>query len=76
MVFEFEKGVEIVVERERVLTDVGRRVHCNGIGRSERLGGTASNIIGNIRQQNQWVEFDPANRRVGFGKADCSRSVV
>ena len=75
MVFEFEKGVEIVVEKERVLTDVGRRVHCIGIGRSDRLG-IASNIIGNIHQQNQWVEFDLANRRVGFGKADCSRSLV
>ena len=75
MVFEFEKGVEIVVEKERVLTDVGRRVHCIGIGRSDRLG-VASNIIGNIHQQNQWVEFDLANRRVGFGKADCSRSLV
>ena len=75
MVFEFEKGVEIVVEKERVLTDVGRRVHCIGIGRSDRLG-IASNIIGNIHQQNQWVEFDLANRRVGFGKADCSRALV
>ncbi|KAK4602430.1 hypothetical protein RGQ29_011470 [Quercus rubra] len=75
MVFEFEKGVEIVVEKERVLTDVGRRVHCIGIGRSDRLG-VASNIIGNIHQQNQWVEFDLANRRVGFGKADCSRALV
>ena len=56
MVFEFEKGVEIVVEKERVLTDVGRRVHRIGIGRSERLV-AASNIIGNIHQQNQWVEF-------------------
>lgn len=75
MVFEFERGVEIVVEKERVLTDVGRRVHCIGIGRSDGLG-AASNIIGNIHQQNQWVEFDLANRRVGFGKADCSRSIV
>ena len=54
--FEFEKRVEIVVEKERVLTDVGRRVHRIGIGRSERLV-AASNIIGNIHQQNQWVEF-------------------
>lgn len=75
MVFEFEKGVEIVVEKERVLTDVGGRVHCIGIGRSDGLG-APNNIIGNIHQQNQWVEFDLANRRVGFGKADCSRSVV
>ncbi|KDP25802.1 hypothetical protein JCGZ_22524 [Jatropha curcas] len=73
MVFEFEKGVEIVVDRERVLANVGNGVHCVGIGRSEMLG-AASNIIGNFHQQNLWVEFDLANRRVGFGKADCSRS--
>ncbi|KAG5081218.1 hypothetical protein JHK86_005283 [Glycine max] len=71
--FEFEKGVEIVVPKERVLADVGGGVHCLGIGRSERLG-AASNIIGNFHQQNLWVEFDLANRRIGFGVADCSRS--
>ena len=74
MVFEFDKGVEIVIEKGRVLADVGGGVHCVGIGRSEMLG-AASNIIGNFHQQNLWVEFDIANRRVGFGKADCSRSV-
>ncbi|TKY56685.1 Aspartic proteinase PCS1 [Spatholobus suberectus] len=72
VVFEFERGVEIVVPKERVLAYVGGGVHCVGIGRSERLG-TASNIIGNFHQQNLWVEFDLANRRVGFGEADCSR---
>ncbi|CAJ1970867.1 unnamed protein product [Sphenostylis stenocarpa] len=71
--FEFEKGVEIVVPKERVLADVGGGVQCVGIGRSERLG-AASNIIGNFHQQNLWVEFDLANHRVGFGEADCSRS--
>ncbi|KAK3000914.1 hypothetical protein RJ639_021938 [Escallonia herrerae] len=74
MVLEFEKGVEIVVTKERILDDVGGGVHCLGIGRSEALG-VPSNIIGNFHQQNLWVEFDLANRRVGFGKADCSRSV-
>jgi len=74
MAFEFEKGVEIVVEKERVLAEVGGGVHCIGIGRSDMLG-AASNIIGNFHQQNIWVEFDVANRRVGLGKADCSRSV-
>ncbi|OAY60539.1 aspartic proteinase PCS1 [Manihot esculenta] len=74
MVLEFEKGVEIVIDKEKVLADVGGGVHCVGIGRSEMLG-TASNIIGNFHQQNLWVEFDLANRRVGLGKADCSRSV-
>ncbi|XP_019439498.1 PREDICTED: aspartic proteinase PCS1-like [Lupinus angustifolius] len=72
MVFEFEKGVEIVVPKERVLADVGGGVHCVGIGNSDKLG-AASNIIGNFHQQNMWVEFDVANRRVGFGRADCSR---
>lgn len=72
LVLEFERGVEIVVPKERVLADVGGGVHCVGIGRSERLG-AASNIIGNFHQQNLWVEFDLANRRVGFGAADCSR---
>ena len=74
MVFEFEKGVEIVVERERMLADVGGGVQCLGIGRSEMLG-AASNIIGNFHQQDMWVEFDVVGRRVGFGRADCSRSV-
>lgn len=72
MVFEFEKGVEIVIPKERVLADVEGGVHCLGIGRSERLG-APSNIIGNFHQQNLWVEFDLANHRVGFGEADCSR---
>lgn len=74
MVFELGKGVEIVVAKEQILADVGGGVRCIGIGRSDRLG-AASNIIGNFHQQNLWVEFDLANRRVGFGKADCSRSV-
>ncbi|KAF5769345.1 putative nepenthesin [Helianthus annuus] len=74
MVFEFGKGVEIVISKDRVLDDVGRGVSCLAIGRSERLG-VPSNIIGNFHQQNQWVEFDIVNRRVGFGGADCSKSV-
>ncbi|XP_054798500.1 aspartic proteinase PCS1-like [Prosopis cineraria] len=73
MAFEFEKGVEIVIPKEQILADVGGGVKCVGVGRSDRLG-AASNIIGNFHQQNLWVEFDLANRRVGFGKADCSRS--
>lgn len=73
MAFEFDKGVEIVAPRERVLADVGGGVHCLAIGRSNMLG-AASNIIGNFHQQNLWVEFDLVRRRVGFGKADCSRS--
>ncbi|XP_057442010.1 aspartic proteinase PCS1-like [Lotus japonicus] len=73
MVLEFEKGVEIVIPKERLLADVGGGVHCVSLGRSERLGG-AANIIGNIHQQNHWVEFDLVNHRVGFGVADCSRS--
>ncbi|KAJ4837943.1 hypothetical protein Tsubulata_015658 [Turnera subulata] len=75
LAFEFEKGVEIVVEKERVLSDVGGGVHCLGIARSEMVG-AASNIIGNVHQQNLWVEFDLGGRRIGFGKADCSRSSV
>ncbi|KAI3451316.1 hypothetical protein Pfo_007981 [Paulownia fortunei] len=74
MVFQFEKGVEIFINKERILDDVGGGVHCIAIGRSESLG-VASNIIGNFHQQNLWVEFDLINRRVGFGVADCSRSV-
>ncbi|KAK9271970.1 hypothetical protein L1049_002337 [Liquidambar formosana] len=73
MVLELDKGVEIAVGKERILADVGGGVRCLGIGRSGMLG-VASNIIGNFHQQNLWVEFDLANRRVGFGKADCSRS--
>lgn len=73
MAFEFAKGVEILIPKEQVLADVGGGVKCVGIGRSDRLG-AASNIIGNFHQQNLWVEFDLANRRLGFGKADCSRS--
>ncbi|GKV20282.1 hypothetical protein SLEP1_g30434 [Rubroshorea leprosula] len=74
MVMEFEKGTEIVIAKENVLADVGDGVHCVGIGRSGMLG-IASNIIGNVHQQNLWVEYDLANRRVGFGKADCSKAV-
>ncbi|KAL3525029.1 hypothetical protein ACH5RR_013401 [Cinchona calisaya] len=74
MVLEFEKGVEILINKERIMDDVGNGVHCLGIGRSQSLG-VASNIIGNFHQQNVWVEFDLANRRVGFGKADCSKSL-
>ncbi|CAI9110259.1 OLC1v1010253C1 [Oldenlandia corymbosa var. corymbosa] len=74
MGLQFEKGVEIVIPKERILDDVGGGVHCLGMGRSESLG-VASNIVGNFHQQNMWVEFDLANKRVGFGKADCSKSV-
>ncbi|KAJ0099894.1 hypothetical protein Patl1_21172 [Pistacia atlantica] len=73
MVLEFDKGVEIVIPKERMLANVERGVHCVGIGRSDMLG-IPSNIIGNFHQQNLWVEFDLTNKRVGFGKADCSRS--
>ncbi|XP_065848778.1 aspartic proteinase PCS1 [Euphorbia lathyris] len=72
MVFEFDNGVEIVVDRDRVLSTVDRGVHCVGIGRSEILG-AASNIIGNVHQQNLWVEFDVGNHRMGFGRAECSK---
>ncbi|XP_051140934.1 aspartic proteinase PCS1-like [Andrographis paniculata] len=72
--FEFENGVEILVRKENVLDDVGGGVHCVGIGRSGSLG-VASNIIGNFHQQNLWVEFDLIGRRVGFGEADCSKSL-
>ncbi|KVF67867.1 Aspartic peptidase [Cynara cardunculus var. scolymus] len=74
MVLEFKMGVQVVIQKERMLDDVGRGISCLGIGRSERLG-VPSNIIGNFHQQNQWVEFDIVNRRVGFGGADCSKSV-
>ncbi|XP_010271361.1 PREDICTED: aspartic proteinase PCS1-like [Nelumbo nucifera] len=73
VVLEMEKGVEIVVEKEKVFTDVGSGVHCLSIGRSQLLG-VESNIIGNVHQQNLWVEFDLVNRRVGFGRAECNMS--
>lgn len=74
LAFEFGRGVEILVEKQRLLINVGGGVHCVGIGRSSMLG-AASNIIGNVHQQNLWVEFDVINKRVGFSKADCSRSL-
>ncbi|KAH6803765.1 Eukaryotic aspartyl protease family protein [Perilla frutescens var. frutescens] len=74
MAFEFDKGVEITINKERILDDVGSGVHCVGIGRSEALG-VASNIIGNFHQRNLWVEFDLVHRRLGFGAADCSKAV-
>ncbi|KAM7278309.1 hypothetical protein ACFE04_005443 [Oxalis oulophora] len=74
MAFEFDGGVQILIEKERVLADVGHGIHCVAIGRSNMLG-AASNIIGNFHQQNLWVEYDLTNKRIGFGKADCSRSV-
>ncbi|XP_016450039.1 aspartic proteinase PCS1-like [Nicotiana tabacum] len=70
MTLEFENRVEIMINKEKMLDDVGGGVHCIGIGRSDSLG-IASNIIGNFHQQNLWVEFDLSNRRVGFGKAEC-----
>lgn len=70
MTLEFENGVEILINKEKVLDDVGGGVHCVGVGKSESLG-IASNIIGNFHQQNLWVEFDLSNRRVGFGKVEC-----
>ncbi|KAG6606986.1 Aspartic proteinase PCS1, partial [Cucurbita argyrosperma subsp. sororia] len=73
MWFKFENGVEILVgEGEGLLTEVEKGVMCVGIGRSDRLV-TESNIIGIIHQKNMWVEYDLANKRVGFGEAECSR---
>ncbi|KAG6606984.1 Aspartic proteinase PCS1, partial [Cucurbita argyrosperma subsp. sororia] len=72
MWFQFENGVEILVGKgEGLLTVVEKGVKCVGIGRSGRLG-TESNMIGNVHQQNMWVEYDLANKRVGFGGAVCS----
>ncbi|KAK4747619.1 hypothetical protein SAY87_014205 [Trapa incisa] len=73
MVFEFINGVEIVVPSSRTLAEVEGGIHCMAVGMSSMLG-AASNIIGNIHQQDMWVEFDLTNRRIGLGKADCSRS--
>ncbi|KAG5607239.1 hypothetical protein H5410_028731 [Solanum commersonii] len=74
MTLQFENGVEILINKERMLDEVEGGIHCVGIGRSESLG-IASNIIGNFHQQNLWVEFDLRNRRVGFGKGECSMQV-
>ncbi|KAF3638009.1 putative centromere protein V-like [Capsicum annuum] len=74
MTLQFENGVEILINKERMLDEVEGGIHCVGIGRSETLG-IASNIIGNFHQQNLWVEFDLRNRRVGFGKGECSTQV-
>ncbi|CAI9777670.1 unnamed protein product [Fraxinus pennsylvanica] len=74
MVFQFENGIDILINKERVLDDVGGGVHCIAIGRSSLLG-TSSNIFGNYHQQNRWVEFDLVGRKVGFGAADCSKLV-
>ncbi|XP_047315599.1 aspartic proteinase PCS1 [Impatiens glandulifera] len=73
LVFEFEKGVEISIGKEKVLNDVGGGIHCVGISQSSFLG-IASNIIGNVHQQDLWVEYDVVNRKVGFGRAVCSGS--
>ncbi|KAK4359993.1 hypothetical protein RND71_022222 [Anisodus tanguticus] len=70
MTLEFENGVQILVNKDKMLDDVSGGIHCVGIGRSETLG-IASNIIGNFHQQNLWVEFDLSNKRVGFGKVEC-----
>ncbi|XP_073289089.1 aspartic proteinase PCS1-like [Primulina huaijiensis] len=75
MSFEFDNGLEILTNKERILDDVGDGIHCVGIGRSESLG-VASNIIGNFHQQNHWVEFDLIRKRVGFGVADCRRAGI
>ncbi|CAN4097335.1 unnamed protein product [Withania somnifera] len=74
MTLQFENGVEILINKGRMLDEVESGIHCVGIGRSESLG-IASNIIGNFHQQNLWVEFDLRNRRVGFGKGECSMQV-
>ncbi|KAK4353940.1 hypothetical protein RND71_026134 [Anisodus tanguticus] len=74
MTLQFENRVEILINKERMLDEVESGIHCVGIGRSESLG-IASNIIGNFHQQNIWVEFDLRNRRVGFGKGECTRQV-
>ncbi|KAL6582780.1 hypothetical protein OROMI_004858 [Orobanche minor] len=74
MVFQFENGVEILISKDRVMDHVGGGIHCVAVGRSESLG-IAGNIIGNFQQQNLWVEFDLIKRQVGFGIADCSRSI-
>ncbi|KAL6552028.1 hypothetical protein OROGR_008182 [Orobanche gracilis] len=74
MVFQFENGVEILINQDKVMDYVGGGIHCVAIGQSDSLG-IANNIIGNFQQQNLWVEFDLIKRRVGFGVADCSRSI-
>ncbi|KAG6607572.1 Aspartic proteinase PCS1, partial [Cucurbita argyrosperma subsp. sororia] len=62
---------EVLQQGEGLLTEVEEGVKCVGIGRSDRLV-TESNIIGNVHQQNMWVEYDLSNKRVGFGVAKCS----
>ncbi|GAA0183037.1 protease [Lithospermum erythrorhizon] len=69
MVLEFEKGVEVLISKDKLLDNFGG-VYCFGIGRSQSLGAT-SDIIGNFHQQNLSVEFDFKGKRVGFGKDNC-----
>lgn len=71
---EMTNGVDIAMEGQRALYGVGGGVTCLGIGSSQMLG-VESNIIGNFHQQNMWVEFDVLNKKVGFGKADCTTTL-
>ncbi|CAH9106138.1 unnamed protein product [Cuscuta europaea] len=75
MSLEFDNGVEIFIPADRIADDITENVSCLGIGTSDLLPDDR-NIIGNFHTQNLWVEFDLNRRRVGFGKADCSRALV
>ncbi|RWR75080.1 aspartic proteinase PCS1-like protein [Cinnamomum micranthum f. kanehirae] len=71
---EMGQGVEIVMDGQKALVGIGGGISCLSIGSSQLLG-VESNIIGNYHQQDMWVEFDVVNRKVGLGKADCSKAL-
>ncbi|EOA25935.1 hypothetical protein CARUB_v10019316mg [Capsella rubella] len=62
------EGAELTVSGQKLLYPVpgsGSKKYCFTFGNSEPAG-IESFIIGNLHQQNVWVEYDLAHKKIGF----------
>ncbi|CAN6478206.1 unnamed protein product [Victoria cruziana] len=72
VVLLFDGGVELRVERDKLLAELEPGLWCFTFGGTD-LVGLRSTIIGTYHQQDVWVEYDIDRAAVGFAPADCSK---
>ncbi|GLJ17018.1 hypothetical protein SUGI_0294450 [Cryptomeria japonica] len=69
---DFDGGASFRPDVDNYFIDAAPDIKCLGIlGSSSPLG---LNVIGNIMQQNFFIEFDRRNSRLGFARTDCSKN--
>uniref|UniRef100_A0A5K1FXB9 Peptidase A1 domain-containing protein n=2 Tax=Nymphaea colorata TaxID=210225 RepID=A0A5K1FXB9_9MAGN len=72
VVLVFDGGVELRVEKDKLLAELEPGLWCFTFGGTDLVGLRAS-IIGTYHQQDLWVEYDIDGAAIGFAPADCSK---